>query len=770
MPWDRISGWHAAGFWMRRTVLLVLVLIAGKGVCEEAAVPVLVEWVQVAPWLASVAGGDPAAQAEAAAVPPLFTPADLEAVAQTFKSAEVSSQQILQHAVTAQLVSNAAVMDEAQRSAWRTALQTLLQERLQRMTKADDSKPEPVLSLVESALQAASPPEDADPIPVDPTRTVTMLQALIGWLGIVLPDAEWRCLEEAYPLPELRASVLAVWANLRDPALRSFLETRFLSTDAAELLELVPAYVSAHPDDYSRMLLELARSSQYREVFWQCMGYLSQAGVLPVEVSAARQDFTREESQRYARYTLRAALVLSEQGQCERAERVFLDVAERNLSTQGVRTALQGLANCGYKNLHRVSLGYINDPALRSVIIHLLSQHLGDEAVRQLRDNWNAFPPLTQAALLEVFQKRNPTQAEAPLTQALASNHPVVRYQAAVLTGATPLEDDLWQLVASPPAWVQQEAARAYLKLAGDRIARGESGEARRQYLALLQGGMPLDVELAAIEGLGKTGEPGDRSILEELSGEQPLRIVAQRAMAELAGRTGSDTDKAEAVGAMDSAALPQDELDALVNGISDLEARANVMLRAGFVPDGLVAGPFPQPAGTGLQQLHFPVIPYPLGNSVNYSGTDYEFKPLAPCGSGVRFDLNGCIPGVEEGAEVSAYAVYELRLPALTGVYLQIYHHAGFAAWINGKFQRSEQGVDGEKGAWYRLPAVLEPGLTYIVLKLPRGATGWRSALRVTLRDGKPLDLTRQAMPEDPLKPVGVQSREVRQLLEKLP
>jgi hypothetical protein len=55
-------------------------------------------------------------------------------------------------------------------------------------------------------------------------------------------------------------------------------------------------------------------------------------------------------------------------------------------------------------------------------------------------------------------------------------------------------------------------------------------------------------------------------------------------------------------------------------------------------------------------------------------------------------------------------------------------------------------------------------------VLKVPQAKGAWKTGLRVTHRNGKPLDLTTQAMPEDPTKPVGVQSDRVKSLMKDLP
>lgn len=743
-------------------LLATIAFIGVQAVVADTASPVLVELVRIPEWLSNLSSEDVEKRAAATALTPSFTPDDLPTIATHLALSDIKNQQIPLKLLYEQLIKNASRFSDELRASWLEALAksvTILQ-------------PAPLAQPV-SEGEVALVPQDAEvsSVPEGPAeQRLAAARALVGCIGLVMRGEDWRVLEAVYQMPELRRAVLEVWSSLKNPGLRSFLDTRLLSTDEDELLDLVPAYAAAYGSDAQRMLLELARATLHRTVFWACLDPLTQMGVLPSEITQPRADFTRDEAQRFARYTLRAALMLANQGACDKAQKVFLDVAERNLSTQGVRAALEGLATCGYSDLHRVALGYINDPALRSIIIHLLAQHLTPKAQEQLQANWANFPPLSQAALLQVFQQRDAAAAAPLIAQATGSLHAVVRYQSALLLGKTPAEQDLWDLIAAPPGWLQEEAARAYLALAAGRVERGELPEARQQYLALLQGGMPVAVELAAVEGLGKSGTPDDKTILEQLAGEPPLRAASQRALVALAARGGSAEEKAEAVGTMNAREVQQQELDQLVTGIEDAEARAKVLMRAGFVPDGRVAGPFPQPEGTSVQQLHFPITPYPLGASVSYSGKEYPLQPLAPCASGVRFDLSGCLS--EEGTEgaLSAYAVYELRVPSITGVNLMVHHNAGFAVWLNGKFQRTEASVDDAAGAWYRLPAVLEPGLNYIVVKLPKDGADWHTGLRVTLRDGKPLDLTRQTMPEDPARPVGVESGNVRRLLDKLP
>ena len=758
--WER-SATALPGSQQRRVGLVSFLLpfLLCTAAWAQAPAPVLVESVPFEGWLAGLERGD------APVGVPSLAPDDLPACATLLASGNTTARALLSEAIENELIQQSAAPDATRRQAWVDALfqlDTAIQALLPALPELDIAPPHSLISAI--ALGSR-------PVPVaDNAAHVAAARAqVIRWLGWVLDAGAWQRLEPLYQDAALRDAVLDVWSQMQDPALRLFLETRMLSTDESEQLALADAYAAAYPDDYVNTLTPLAKNTLYPAVFWRCLDLVSAKAVLPSQVSAARPDYTAEESQRYVRYTLRAAHAHAARGGCEAAERVYLNIAEQNVSPQSVRGALEGLAACGYADLHRAALGYINDPTLRGVIIAMLAQHLTEKTEKDIQDNWDNMPPLTQSALLEIFQRRDAAKAAPLLTKASTSPHTAVRYQAAVLLGETPIEEDLWELASTPPDWLREDALRAYLKLAEDRRAKGDLPAARQQYLALLQGGMPLDVERAAIDGLGEAGEAGDKVVIEQLADEQPLKESAERALVALAGRSGDAEAKATAVGNLSGRDVPQSEMDALVAGIEDVEARRVLLQRAGFVTEGSAIGPFPMGAGMPSNQLHFPIVPYPIPTPVSFNGTDFDLKPMADCADGIRFDLAACLSATDPATNC-AYVVYELRLPALAGVYLHVSHDDGFAMWINGAFQRAVEAVDADEGDWYRQAAVLEPGLSYLVLKVPQAKGAWKTGLRVTHRNGKPLDLTTQAMPEDPTEPVGVQSDRVKSLMKDLP
>lgn len=772
---------------MIRAVALVLAAAASAlGAAAQEAPPPLMAAMPAQSWLAGLTSDDPARRAAAQAQPPALDPGDVVAFVGALLHAEAEVRWVAMRALAAHTAAVAGQADTGRASAWGDALLALDDALKQAMPTPFTFEVEPPLGLLESFVEAQ---RDAAAMP-DATPIATLIEetraGIIRLAGQALPAPEWPRIEPRYHEPALRPAVIDAGAAMRGASFRAFIETRLLSSDPAEVLALLPALVLAYPDNSRHVVAGLARDTTDPAVFWACLEYLAEWGEMPSAVSAPRPDWGPDETRRYATLTLRAAHALAAQGDCGRAMRVFSDVAERNLSSALVRSALEGIARCDAPRLYRAALGYINDPGLRTGVIHLLARHLDDEAARQLRQAYDAQPPLTQAALLQVFALRNLEEARALLESAITSPQVAVRYTAAIALGEPPHEEDLWALAASPPEWLQQEALRDYLALADARAAQGDAASARQQYLALLQGGLPVEVERLAVEGLGRVGDPGDKAVLDALTSEPALRGASEQARVMLASRSGDPADKADAVGKLSGDHVPQEEMDQLVAQVPDRDARKALLERSGFLADGLVVGPLPLAPGMGVAQPHFPLLPFPLPDPLPAEGTTHAWRPLAACESGARFDLAACLAPTEEPAPgdaplapadasaspagpgaACAYITAELRLPQLTAVEFHVHHDDGFALWINGKFQRAEEAPEDTAPRWTRFPVVLEPGLSYLVLKLPQRQGPWMTGLRIVNRDGQPLDLTQQRMPEDRFKPVGLDSGDARLRLD---
>lgn len=771
--------------------LLLSVLMPALPVAAQEAAPPIVGSMPVADWLESIYTADPEAVSTQVIAPILIGPTELPQLASALLAPSVATRWIAAAAIERQTDEIVGLDNAEQSRAWTDGL-LALDAALATALPADFMfSTEPPRSLVEAAFETASAVAEADITGPAPALVHAARAEVIRLTGRVLAPLDWMKLEPLYRDAALRRAVLDAWSRVGGAGLLTFFETRTLSSDEAELLDLIPAIATAYPDTCQPILVALARAARNAEVFWACLDILSSKGVLPVDVSMPGPEWKAEESRRYVDLTLRAAHVLVDQGQCDKALPVFGDITERNPSTLSVRAAIEGMARCGHAQLYRAALGYINDPALRTHIVQLFVEHLDDKALAELMGAWEGQAALTQAALLQVFAQRDPDSAAPLLRSGLTSSHASVRYTAALLMGQDPDEEDLWTLVGAPPAWLQQEALRAYLGLAEQRVARGETQEARQQYLALLQGGLPVEVERAAVAGLGRAGDPADKEILDQLTAEQPLREVSERARVMLAGRTEDNQAKVDAIGGLSTRDVPQMELDAVLAGVTEPEARAVLLARSGFLHDGQVAGPLPLPSGMGTSQLHFPILPYPLTGDASFEGVSYPWRALSGCDAGVRFELPRCLtppptaveapalpqdvplaPAEDQteapaAADECAYLTFDLRLPQLTGVFFFVHHDDGFALWINGQFQRAAEPVESLDGEWHRFPVVLEPGLSQIVLKLPQLRGAWMTGLRITTRDGKPFDLTLQRMPEDKFKPVGVDSEKARSMLD---
>lgn len=763
---------------------LALLLAALPAIAHEPPPP-LTAAMPAQAWLAALTSDDPGRRATAQAQPPALDPGDAVDFLAALLHAEAEVRWVAMRALAAHTAAVAGQADAARASAWGEALLALDDALKHAMPAPFTFNVEPPLGLLESfveAQRAAAAMPDATPMAtlIEETRA-----GIIRLAGLVLPAPDWPRIEPLYHEPALRPAVIDAGAAMRGASFRAFLETRLLSSDPAELLALLPALVLAYPDNSRHLVADLARNTTQPDVFWACLEHLAAWGELPSAISAPRPDWGPEETRRYATLTLQAAHALAAQGDCGRAMRVFSDVAERNLSGALVRSALEGIARCDAPRLHRTALGYINDPALRSVVIHLLARHLEEEAARQLRQAFHSQPPLTQAALLQVFALRNLDEARPLLQSALASPHVAVRYTAAIALGKNPSEEDLWALATAPPEWLQQEALRDYLALADARAAQGDPAAARQQYLALLQGGLPVEVERLAVEGLGRVGDPGDKAVLDALTTEPALRGVSEQARLMLASRSRDPADKADAVAKFSGDHVPQEEMDQLLAQVPDRDARKALLERSGFLADGLLLGPLTLAPGMGVAQPHFPLLPFPLPDPMPAQGAAHPWRPLAACESGARFNLAACLDPNEKPAPedaplapaeaetpaapdaACAYITAELRLPQFTAVDFHVHHDDGFACWINGKFQRAEDPPEHNTPQWSRFPVVLEPGLSYLVLKLPQRQGPWMTGLRIVARDGQPIDLTRQHMPEDRFKPVGLDSGDARLRLD---
>ncbi|MBN2311523.1 MAG: hypothetical protein JXR94_21275 [Candidatus Hydrogenedentes bacterium] len=564
--------------------------------------------------------------------------------------------------------------------------------------------------------------------------------------------------------------VAAVAALLDDPELQD---------DARMALERIPGDASAEalakaitlapPEFRTRLFASLAHRNVQAAVpaliaeargndagvAWAALDALSRLGVPPSQVFPRSPSFTPEQAQAYAFGFLRAAHARADGGDVQGAERLYASVASFPASRYQACAALEGLARTRSQKLIDHALGFLVEPGIRQVAVETLSTADIPQINGHLAKAYPLTAPGKRALILRILAAREAPELEQLLGEAQADASAEVRMTALLLQNQEVPAEVLEGVIARGMPWAREEAAGLLLALAGQRRAAGDADGARVLFESLARSRAPVAERaqaLGAIEAIASPASLAAMAALREDPNLPPeLTVPAGRAaVAACAAQPDAAAAVQQLLAIADSPA-PEEVTSFAAEKLSEKGVKTEAMAqRKGFVTEWRVLGAFPNAGGAAFNTSFFDEAADPVPATVEADGTAYAWKPASADGVPAVVNLAGLLSPNEN---VAAYAYAEITVERAQPALFLIGSDDGCEFWVNGKKLHATDAPRGLRVDQDRVEAELVAGRNRILIKVLQGSVDWQFCVRITDRDGKPVDLSGLSAPAAPPK-----------------
>ncbi len=510
-------------------------------------------------------------------------------------------------------------------------------------------------------------------------------------------------------------------------------------------------------------LIALAQNTASRPVTWACLEALAKMGGAPTLAYPPQPNYTAEESTRYAELGLLAAQAMMEANPTG-AENIFMSFTTLYTKRHQLRAALLGLSALNSSEVSGLALGYLGTPELRSTAMDLLVQDPSEELDAHLvamvaRDN-----PVQSSTLLEILKLREYEELDSLLEGALASEDAVLRFQAAVLAGQQPAMEDVLAVIRINTPWLQQQALAVLTAPVLPEVEEERSGAIADLRRALLKETMPPSVIKALLGHLKKVGTPTDLLVISELFMDPTLVEAAYDAAGAIIDRYPDD-EATHFVRSEMSMVLTKPDMARLPFQPEDIEGgdASAILAQWGYVQDWEVLGAFVNaqhreettPAqATLLSKL----------DHLELEGIQYVWKPATASGALALLDFKTIFGPFNEA---SAFARTTINVPDWTPVVLVLDYDDSIAVWLNAKALKAGDVLSEFQEEALRIRTTLRPGVNRILVRSTQMQGDWRMGLQIQQRDGNPLNLQEQSMPDLGTGDVGVKKDKLKALLE---
>ncbi len=584
-------------------------------------------------------------------------------------------------------------------------------------------------------------------------RAVQARRDVTYWLGLVAMDAHVPGVAALLEQEDVANEALAALERVPGEAAASALLQALESSDGALRVGVIAALGRRGFQEAVPKLTALAREAP-PETAWACLDALARLGVTPNRVFPRNPSFTPEEDARYAHAALTAAHALEANGQTKEAVSIYTSFTELYAKRYQVRAALLGLERAGSDRVLRFALGYLNTLDVRETAIGVLARLRGAGVEDKLFKAFQVTDPSMKAGILHVLARRKASSLAALLGQADVSGDPGLRFTSALLRGEVPHEKDLLWLAERGAPWYRNEAVDLYLDLAHSRAISGDTMFAAAQFREILTRDFSDSVTCEAIEGLGHLARQEDQPLVERFTRTPGLDVEAQKAVVRIVSAMEDHGKAKEELLAIAQSAPPDDVLAIAVEELAKFGVDSTPYAkRRGYVTRWLVLGPFPGGEDRTLDTPYFHEQRGDAAESVEYEEKVYQWREAEADGLPAILDLDGESPGN------TAYGHTRILSSVWKPAELHIGCEGGLKVWLNGKeIYRAETEGPLQAGE-HRIPVVLSPAINRILVKVLQSGTGGRYCVRLTDRRGQPLDLSKQKLPDDGLRGIGLRA-----------
>lgn len=386
-------------------------------------------------------------------------------------------------------------------------------------------------------------------------------------------------------------------------------------------------------------------------------------------------------------------------------------------------------------------------PEFSGTAVDILSRMEGPEVDAALAGLVSRAEGNTGVHLVHAMGRRHGADAFPHLKGGLESDDPGVRIAVLEVLGGCGGKREIeivFQAAADRDEKVRAAAVRTCLRI-GESLAAGDRVAALDIFLRALEAAEAVPEKTMALQKLGALGDPAAVPVFERFLNEKNhlLSQAAARGMAPLARKMADDeTLRGQAVGLLRTIVRRADDPGIVRDAASmlrDLGIEVDVPVRPGYVKHFWLIGPIPGRSALLGKDL-FPVDERPdLKRAVRHEGKEYAWRyhPLLHIHG--KLDLIAVVAD-QDNAGVYAYA--EVESKTARKACFKIGSDDDVFCWLNGGLVHSFQGGRGWSADQDSADVVLEPGTNTILLKVLNGGGDWAVSLRITDRDGNPIDL----------------------------
>jgi len=589
-----------------------------------------------------------------------------------------------------------------------------------------------------------------DPQP-NPARTA-MRAELVYLLSLTLP-AEDSGLLAPFLAEEARSEALAAMlrsnpdSGLGAASLRVGEWSRSQLRDASVVL--APYAADASPE-----ALNAALQSSAGQARWMWMLLVARKGVLPADTPVP-EPLSPEEEQIWTDAGLWAAASLRASGHDRAAEDLLIDLRDHAVARYQIRAILEGLAAVGSSRAAELALGYLTSERVRDSAIKIIAHAENPNWDQSLDESYSRSDLAAKTALLEALVRRGSPDAAKLLEQARGSGNALLAYSADRLEGRIPPETELLEVALAGPGFVRDEALRLFLDQAHSNAITGDADMAAAQFREIVDGPFPVPAQQEALEGIGALGRPQDRPLVEAASSDPDLYNAAYVALINIIGAQPPAPESREELLALLDAAPEERAVLAALSALEGAGVDTQILAsKHGYLHNWLVLGPFPDPEGNGLSTPYINEVTGRGGESIEFNGVRFTWRPALATGAPPLLDLAETLGPYEN---VVAYGVARVVSKGWQPADFLLRSSGPFAFFLNGK--REHQGTleEGTGAEAILVPALLQPGVNHLLIKVLQRAGFWRYGVRITDRSGRALDLSDQRLPDDGAAGIGV-------------
>ncbi len=386
-------------------------------------------------------------------------------------------------------------------------------------------------------------------------------------------------------------------------------------------------------------------------------------------------------------------------------------------------------------------------PELSGTAVDILSRMEGAAVEAVLADLVSTAAGDTGIHLIYAVNRRSGTRAWSLLQKGLKSPDSGVRIAVLGLlgdSGKAEALDAVLPLTKDAGSDTRAAAVRACI-----RIGEGVAARDRKKAFEIIRGALEAaeadGEKTAALRSLGALGDEAAVPVLERYLEEKSHAVsqAALRAMAPLARQIArSKEGRRQAVGLLRTVVGKADDPGVVQDAaliLRDLGVDVDVPVRKGYVKHFSLLGPLPDRSEL-IGNDPVPVDgPIDLRKKVTHKGREYAWIPHQLLHIRGKLDL---IAVVADQDNVGVYAYAEVKSENECEACFKIGSDDDVFCWLNNELVHSFQGGRGWSADQDSVDVHLRSGTNRILLKVLNGGGDWAVSLRITDRDGTPLDV----------------------------